>query len=1351
MSGNGSMVEEAQAGRPSQSDHSQPRIQLPGSRAPVLHGRKLLRSFLRYILKGKCRLSSFARSFVSRRFDQKQVSGTAARGVFPMPLPYPEVLREGCKEDSLRGSVKRWICVVVICLNYLFLGRPRTAGFDVWLSKPLASKQWDAVRRWEHLASAWFHVSPVGPEEMGRTAGKVETMHDVLDSLEHQVSAIGHFGRDYFPATSQDDQPGDDSRNGCYQIGTSESASMSTFKPVDPSRLSFIGTPSFDPGPYLDPLSRRIFEDPLKERLDPREFVCRPPKLRVHCSRSDRIRLFELLDASSRLALFEAKEATPLFGSGLFSVVKDMSRDRMILDSRGANCLESPPGRWIKSLASGESLTKMILEESENLLFSGNDLRDFYYLFRASEARARRNVLVGSVHPQEVNHLHCFKPHHGHTKQLFGSLASLAMGDCQAVELAQSCHLSMALQHGVLEESSLLTMQKPLSRQSTMIGVVIDDFVAMSKVPADGGSHCATSDGAIAAEKMQEVYKEVGLIPHEKKAFRDDATATFWGVDVDGTAGLVRGSVRRAIPLAGILFKMAELGVSTGGLMQVVVGSLISLFLYLRRFLALLDPLFQSYRGVSPRAIVTLSGEVRSTLMLCSSLLPLAVTNLRASPPEVIAASDASGWGEAAVVADIPRPFGKEVLRHSLRKSVWTKLLAPADAWMRMHDLLEAEDEIPSDEIYRSNPLFEVCAEAPNYRLLFAAAKKGNRHINIGELRAALKTERLLGERCPSSRVLLGADSQVALGTLVKGRATSRALNQELLRSIPWMLSFDVYLKCLYFHTKLNRGDDPTRGQEIRGPSKMWPSWMADIEKNDYGSFDLWLQEHGLDDLAMSGLPAFDELKRTDPQGSPSYRQQSKPKVKSADLSDPSTRELPSRESVSSRGNSGEGACPCDRCCPEAELPAEESDRVSGARCLPGSIGKSGEPGPLRGSPNVPGADDEVSASGPCSGSARLSEEATALLMEFPENMFVMPKNAPWPPQFPGYLDLFSGERGVAKALASHQQWSLCIDLSHGPKEDVMDPTLQGRLRKLVRLGVFIAAGGGPVCTSFSTAITPAARNKEFPYGLPDVSERMKVKILDGNLMAIWMFSFLEYCLRHGLRVWMENPASSFMFRLPEWLALQSRWPQLRPWTVDYCRYGTAWRKRTRFYTDGRLGGVKTLCKCSGPHQLLRGRSASHRKSWTAVAQAYPVGVCRELALNLLTVAPEKVPEKRMESLTEIAMAGSGRIGEASNPGPRRSRTGRIGVLEEVNLVEPRTLAIQTRVWNDFADWTNARLSREAVESVLKQHGLLALVLKEYGGWLYSEGRSLFVHRHLIVYTQQSFVGIRAHFSAAGI
>ena len=107
-------------------------------------------------------------------------------------------------------------------------------------------------------------------------------------------------------------------------------------------------------------------------------------------------------------------------------------------------------------------------------------------------------------------------------------------------------------------------------------------------------------------------------------------------------------------------------------------------------------------------------------------LLPLAVTNLRASTPEKIAASDASGWGEAAVVGSIPRSLGKELIRHGLRKSVWAKLLAPADAWMKSHDLLGEEEELPGEGCYRSNPLFELCAESPSLQAALCQRKEGS-------------------------------------------------------------------------------------------------------------------------------------------------------------------------------------------------------------------------------------------------------------------------------------------------------------------------------------------------------------------------------------------------------------------------------------------------------------------------------------------------------------------------------------------------------------------------------------------------------------------------------------------------
>ena len=678
-------------------------------------------------------------------------------------------------------------------------GYPEVAGLDQEAVAAVLSA--GVPRRIEFFLEGWLDSIPITPEEMGRTAGKVESLEAMLSRLEEKAFNLAKTGAGYFPSEPQSDQPGLPLAFKEPALGTMATEGMSTFKKVDASRLSFVGRPHFDPTPYLDPLSRKIYDDPLAVRIPPHECHVKPPMLRVHCSRQEKVKLFELLDASGRLRIHCPHEVTPHFGSGLFSVATDLERDRLILDSRGANLLETPPQRWIKSLVSSESLCRLQLEEDEVLLSSGNDLRDFYYLFRATSSRSRRNVLVGALHPKEIQHLNAIKEEHLKLPCVFGALSSLTMGDCQAVELAQSCHLGLGLQNDIITADNLLTMYKPIPRQSTAVGLVIDDFVAMSKVKrCEVG--CVQSEGALLADKMQRTYEEVELIPNTKKTFRDQCQSSFWGIDLDGDRGVLRGSLKRAIPLAWILLQIASVGFCTGDLMQVVVGSLISLFLYRRHFLSLLDSLFDSYRGRGLRDVFRLDGRVRSDLFVLASLLPLAATNLRAAAPGHVAASDASNWGEAGVFAKIPKVLGKELLRHCLRKSVWTKLLAPGAAVLRAKGLLSAEEELPDrDQCFETNPLWHLLAQMLEYKLLFAKEKTGQRHINIGELRAGLKTERLIASRRPSSRILLGLDSQVALGALTKGRSSSPAMNRELVRSIPAIVALDSYLDTMYFHT----------------------------------------------------------------------------------------------------------------------------------------------------------------------------------------------------------------------------------------------------------------------------------------------------------------------------------------------------------------------------------------------------------------------------------------------------------------------------------------------------------------------------------------------------------------------
>ena len=59
-------------------------------------------------------------------------------------------------------------------------------------------------------------------------------------------------------------------------LGLMRTDSLSTFKPVQASRLSFVGTPQFDPSPFLDPLNKKIFNDPLETRAPVADCHVRP-------------------------------------------------------------------------------------------------------------------------------------------------------------------------------------------------------------------------------------------------------------------------------------------------------------------------------------------------------------------------------------------------------------------------------------------------------------------------------------------------------------------------------------------------------------------------------------------------------------------------------------------------------------------------------------------------------------------------------------------------------------------------------------------------------------------------------------------------------------------------------------------------------------------------------------------------------------------------------------------------------------------------------------------------------------------------------------------------------------------
>ena len=157
----------------------------------------------------------------------------------------------------------------------------------------------------------------------------------------------------------------------------------------------------------------------------------------------------------------------------------------------------------------------------------------------------------------------------------------------------------------------------------------------------------------------------------------------------------------------------------------------------------------------------------------------------------------------------------------------------------------------------------------------------------------------------------------------------------------------------------------------------------------------------------------------------------------------------------------------------------------------------------------------------------KLNAEQIRCLSSFPRSQFVLPDSMSWPPIEAGWLDLYSGERGVATVLAKEYGcWSLCFDIAHSETEGLYDAELRTKIERAIALECFLGGGGGPVCSSFSTAITPPVRSRDWPYGREDVSEVMLEKLQRGNNLALWTFKVLELMLSLSLVVWNGEPCN---------------------------------------------------------------------------------------------------------------------------------------------------------------------------------------------------------------------------------
>ncbi len=1363
---------------------------MPGAAAPVSNVTRIWNPLLRWILGSRTTFANFLHSVIC---NKPSVEEGTATSIWPMSPPYPWLMaktyvspRSG---DKQLVEIQRAMNLITLTLSWLHLGQPRVAPRAVRLGRKLSKAQWKVVRRLEPYLEPLVAAGEVGPKEMGRTAAKMESLDILLGSLHDYAGGAGLASmcrgstfRGLVPQSSSESHllPGPELERGCV-IGSYAGDDVFGAKEIETGRLSFPqGRPMFDPRPFLDEEHRVCYEDPTSLADEMLMEGKTPPRVQVRASPFETKKLVEFLDNHGRLSLVAGEKVNLDRCCGAFAIIKDAEKDRLIVDARPANEVEPTLTSWCKTLGSVSALLQLEIQPQNFLYLSGTDLRDFYYCFRVTAARSARNTLRLPLPIPFARRLSCFEPGMEKSRLVYPSLNTMAMGDNNAVELGQMSHVNLGLSARAFTPSELLCAHSRGPRGSLAAGIVIDDVLIAEQAPPSAGD--TLTEGEYRLNLLCEKYQQEGLTAHPAKTFYKATEAEVWGASIDGKKGWCRASLKRLIPLMEVTARTARAGVATVHLLEIIAGAWVAILQVRRRMLSLLQYIYAAQVDRPRNSIIRLAAPLVAELWTLVVLGPIAVADLRAQTLGRVFLADASSDCLGVVASDVDQDFGRELHRHCLSRGCWSKLLSPWKAFLKEHEDLDIEAEIPSGVPLVCHPLWVALAEHLQFRCILRKKVLRRRHINLLEVEAVLRLEARLAERFAGTRYLLGSDSQVALAALLKGRSSSKKINDLLRSSLATHLGAGLTGSYGYVPSKSNVADDPTRDRAVRLANEPSPQWLSLALAGDYSMMDEWLAELGYDPLTVAKLPFPPDVSRSKTavaQHVSHLREVQKPeRLKGFDekwAAGPTVENVGSSVSVekdpvshpvlvNGKETRGEHEEPGShdkidrRGKKEMEKPKQAVGSLVERRVAPPASDQKSAPEKTCPASLRSCLDRRVSSPWRENSKAPLLSGAQrALLQRFPGGQFYGPDGkraaADFKVQRRGFLDLYTGAGGTARHLAKkYKTWVLCFEYEHSPSEDLLKTAVQASILQMIDAGCFLGMGAAPECGSFSRAVAPPVRSRDYPTGLPVLTANMEKKVAIGNEHASFMLEAVESCLGADIGYYVENPDGSFLWLQPAWVAKGYALME-RSYRFDQCRYGAAWRKRTRLATNLEFSGRRDLCLGGHEHVHLRGRSSFHRLNWTRVAQVYPLKLCRCMADALATRAGLRAVGIRHGRLDRAGCAKvtNGRIGEAAYPGPRARQVGPRDADEllDAALVEPLTRRLQDRVWGAFLAWIQSTFSATAAEEMFRCPSLIVLVLQRYGVELYARGSPIYEYRHLLVFAQQRMPLIKPVIAAA--
>ena len=576
-------------------------------------------------------------------------------------------------------------------------------------------------------------------------------------------------------------------------------------KPVKPERMSLPEKAGIlDPRHFLKGSNLEVFEN-FASRVPHDIPPPKPTKAVVKVDPSDLPKVYRKLIEAGVATLIPTSMALRdkegnIVSGGLFAVAHKEATDRIILDRRPQNELEK---RVIMAkLPHGSLFTQLIIPKSCSIRASGDDLSNYFYLLKHHEEWLGRNTVGKPVKGSMFADLG-FNPE----EEYILSFRVIAMGDCNAVDLAQETHLQILQDAGCMRPEEVVSFRNKLPAKLTWEGLYIDDHVVTQIVhKRKYGKKQSYRDDEI-IKQSRDHYAKLGIPISKKKQFTHLHDFVAWGTSVNSETGRVGTPLPKLKQMASLIVDVCKLTRVTQKLIQKTVGLLIHPCMHRRIFMSLLQETYAWCSRLESGKSYRMPVSVREELLWMALCLPLVHCNARWPISQRIGASDASSTGGGRAVTVTKPHVAKTLFRFSEHVGEAVRLdwlsgsLAPETS---MHSVPEDLERLMLAHTWTTS-----------HRCTFAHKQR----INVLEMKMvrAELIDLVSKIRSPHRAILL-VDSRVVVGAFSKGRSSSRQLNRILRSLIGWSVAGEKSLHLVWVRSKSNPSDHPSRGLPIPEP-----------------------------------------------------------------------------------------------------------------------------------------------------------------------------------------------------------------------------------------------------------------------------------------------------------------------------------------------------------------------------------------------------------------------------------------------------------------------------------------------------------------------------------------------------